>query len=392
MAEIVDTRDAIQFLQEMIRIDSTNPPGHEHRVTEWLARRFERIHLPFQVMQIEDGRSNLEVRLTGTGRKKLFFCGHMDTVATGDWTAWTYPPFSGELVDNRLYGRGASDMKSGLAAMVLAIESLYRDAMKLDGDVILLATAGEEVDSCGARRYREEIGVDDVDAIVIGEPTHEKVVIGHKGALWLEVTCFGKTAHGSMPDQGINAIEHMIQFIEQLKIYEHEWRKEERILGKSSITVTQMHGGIQTNVIPDRCVIHLDIRSVPPQSHLDLIREIKQKAEALSKEINGFRAEVRMLLDRAPILSSTSSDIIQTALQIKGLSEDDVYGVSYYTDGSVLNPQSTIPTLIYGPGDEKLAHQPNEWVDVDAYIRSISFYRELAIQYLGRGMNFPHLR
>jgi succinyl-diaminopimelate desuccinylase len=380
MSEIVDANDAIQFLQEMIQIDSSNPPGNEHRVTEWLVKRLKRWDIPVQVMNVEEGRSNLEIRLIGTGRKKLFYCGHMDTVTIGDLSHWTYPPFSGKIINNRLYGRGASDMKSGLAAMILAVESLYRDGISLDGDLILLATAGEEVDSCGARNYLDNMGVDEIDAMVIGEPTNERIAIGHKGALWLEITCFGKTAHGSMPDQGINAIDHTIHFIEILKKYEQKWKKEERILGKSSITVTQMHGGIQTNVIPDRCVMHLDIRSVPSQSHQELIDDINKKIEDLSKQIPDFRAEIRMLLDRAPIYSSTSSDIIQTALKIKECSAENVYGVSYYTDGSVLNPHSKIPTLIYGPGNDQLAHQPDEWVDIQAYLRSILFYRQLAIE------------
>lgn len=379
----IDSKEAIRFLQEMIRLDSTNPPGNERRVAEWLANRLRKLNLPVQVTSVGENRSNLEVRLKGTGRKTLFFCGHMDTVAPGDLSAWTYPPFSGTIEGNRLYGRGASDMKSGLAAMVLAIESICREGIALDGDLVLLATAGEEVDSCGARNYLETVGMEGVDAIVIGEPTNEKVVIGHKGALWLEITTIGKTAHGSMPDQGINAIDHMIRLIDQLKRFELEWRIEEKTLGRSSITITQINGGVQTNVIPDRCVIHLDIRSVPPQTHQELIKEVERITRELSERQRGFRAQVRMLLDRNPVLTSPSTEIIQIALKLKGQTEKDVHGVPYYTDGSVLNEKSEIPMLIYGPGDEKLAHQPNEWVDLDAYIDSISFYKNLAVRFLG---------
>lgn len=275
-------------------------------------------------------------------------------------------------------------MKSGLAAMLLAMEELYQEGTALGGDLIFLATAGEEVDSCGARDYHEKVGMSQVDAIVIGEPTNEKVVIGHKGAFWLEIVTFGKTAHGSMPDQGINAIEHMMKVIELIRSYDLEWKMEKTPLGASSMAVTKIGAGIQTNVIPDECSIHVDIRTVPPQSHGALIEEIRSKLADLQTAIPGFRAECRELLDRPAILTDTNASIIQTALRIKGQDEEDCYGVSYYTDASVLNPSSKIPTLIYGPGNEKLAHQPNEWVEVDAYLRSIQFYKELAIRFLGK--------
>ena len=374
---------AVEFLQELLRINSSNPPGHEHEISKVLAARWERLGLPGIIRPLEERRSNFEVRLKGKGNKVLFFCGHMDTVSPGK-NQWAYSPYSGELVDNRLYGRGASDMKSGLAAMMLAMEELYREGVSLSGDLIFLATAGEEVDSCGAREYQEQVGMQDVDAIVIGEPTNEKVVIGHKGALWLEIITYGKTSHGAMPDQGVNAIDHMTHIIELIRSYDLNWRMEKLPLGRSSMAITQIQAGIQTNVIPDQCKLHVDIRSIPPQSHQELMEELRGKLEELSASIPHFRAEVRELLDRPAVLTDSDASIIQTALQIKGLDANDCYGVSYYTDASVLNPNSKIPTLIYGPGDEKLAHQPNEWVDIEAYLRSISFYKELAIRYLGR--------
>jgi succinyl-diaminopimelate desuccinylase len=374
---------AIPFLQELLRIDSTNPPGNEQRIAQVLANRWERIGLPGKITRLEENRSNFEVRLKGKGEKTLFFCGHMDTVSPGA-KPWDYSPFSGEWVENRLYGRGASDMKSGLAAMMLAMEELYLSGATLHGDLVFLATAGEEVDSCGARHFFENIGMTNVDAIVIGEPTNEKVVIGHKGALWLEIVTYGKTAHGSMPEQGINAIDHMSNVIELIQRYKLAWRVEKPPLGRGSMAITQIGGGIQTNVIPDQCYIRVDIRSVPPNSHEQLLLELQQQLSELQKNVPGLQVECRKLLDRSAVLTDVDSPIIQDALKIKGLTNQDCFGVSYYTDASVLNSSSSIPTLIYGPGDEKLAHQPNEWVDVGAYLRSIAFYRELAVRFLGQ--------
>ncbi|WP_010531871.1 M20 family metallopeptidase [Lentibacillus jeotgali] len=372
--------EAVQFLQDLIRIDSTNPPGNENNVTKKLAERCEETSLPYKITDIDANRSNFEISLKGEGKGKLIFCGHMDTVLAGE-QPWDYSPFSGELVGKKLYGRGASDMKSGLAAMFLAIESLFQEKRELSKDIVFLATAGEEVDSCGARRYLQDDDLSDVEALVIGEPTNEKVGVGHKGALWVEVVTIGKTAHGSMPDQGINAIEWMgrvIQIVESLKL---DWKISKSPLGESSISANRMEGGVQTNVIPDRCTLNIDIRTVAPQSHEQLFAELKEKLNDLFSREDAPTFEMNELLNRPSILTDQSSPIITKALSVKEDDTDSVCGVPYYTDGAVLNPDSAVPTLIYGPGNEKLAHQPNEYVDVDAYLRSIDFYKKLILAY-----------
>ncbi|OYD09097.1 M20 family metallopeptidase [Paludifilum halophilum] len=383
MAKLPDPKSAVHLLQELIRLDSTNPPGNEHRVAQWLAGHLERKGLPVKVTPVEEGRSNLEVRIGSGGGKKLLFCGHMDTVSPGSTDRWTYPPFSGEIAGNRLYGRGASDMKSGLAAMVLSLESLANEEESLKGEWILTATAGEEVDSCGARQYKELGGMKGVNALVIGEPTKEKVVVGHKGALWLEITTYGRTAHSSMPARGINAVDHMLRVAEWLQSLGLSWEMKDPVLGSGSLSFTRIDGGIQTNVIPDRCRLQVDIRTVPPREHSVLIRETEKRLSEGAEKVEGFRYQIRTLLDRPSIRTPAADPLIRLAQELKGPHENQVHGVSYYTDGSVLNPNSEIPTLIYGPGDEALAHQPDEWVDIGAYLRSITFYRELVLRYLG---------
>ncbi|WP_096435169.1 M20 family metallopeptidase [Alteribacter populi] len=378
--------EELSFLQKLIRANSSNPPGNEYEVGKIIAERAKHSGIDMTFGHLETNRCNVQARLKGNGQKKVLLCGHMDTVSPGEQT-WEHGPYSGTIEGDRLYGRGASDMKSGLAAMYLAFESLYQSKNHSSlGEVVFLGTAGEEVDSCGAKQYLNANRIEEFDAIVIGEPTNEKVVIGHKGALWLEIVTFGKTAHGSMPHLGINAIDHItlvIGLIEQLGL---EWKVTKGPLGQSSMAITKVGGGIQTNVIPDRCYIQVDIRSIPPQSHNELLAIVENKLEDIARKHPSFRCKVETLLDRAPLLTDPSTDIIQKALKINEgqLRENHAsacYGVSYYTDGSVLNPQSEISTLIYGPGDEKLAHQPNEWVDIHAYLRSISFYKDLLTSY-----------
>jgi succinyl-diaminopimelate desuccinylase len=370
----------IQFLQQLLQIDSSNPPGNEHLVTEAFINRCKEKGVPYKVTFLDKNRSNFEVTLQGKSDKQLFLCGHMDTVSPGSGE-WNYPPFSGEIVDGRIYGRGASDMKSGLAGLFLALEEIFLTDAVPPATVTFLATAGEEVDSCGARAFLKDNEKRKIDALVIAEPTDEKIVIGHKGALWLEITTFGRTSHGSMPEQGINAVDHMLKVIQILNEMKVGWRAEKEPLGQSSLAVTMIEGGVQTNVIPDKCSIRADIRTVPPQSHYSFIELLKSKLDHLIEQNEIFQYRVEIILDRPSILTQPSENIIQIAQILKGGSNTDYFGVSYYTDGAVLNPRSEIPTLIYGPGDEKLAHQPNEWVSIEAYRRSIQFYKQLILNY-----------
>lgn len=372
----------IEFLQSLIRIDSTNPPGNEHQVVEQFIQRSEAVGLPYEVTDLSENRSNFSVTLKGSDENKgrLLLSGHTDTVKIGS-QEWAHGAFDAEVDGGKMYGRGTTDMKSGLAALYLALESLHEEGFELIRDVEFLATAGEEVDSVGAAHYVKTEGMDNVDAIVIAEPTSGKVVAGHKGALWIEVSLTGKTAHGAMPEQGINAVEAMGKVIGLIEELKEEWLEEKEPLGKSSVSANMISGGIQTNVIPDQCTLNVDIRTVTPNVHDDLYEEFNKRLSSLLSGEGQPEVETRILLDRATVVTGEEADIIQDALEVSG--HETVGGVSYYTDGSVLNPDSKIPTLIYGPGIETLAHQPNEYVEVEAFEKSIEFYKELIKKYAG---------
>lgn len=372
----------IEFLQSLIRIDSTNPPGNEHRVVEQFIRRSEAANLHYEVTELEDDRSNFSVTLKGSDedKGKLLLSGHTDTVKIGS-AEWDHGPFDAEIDNGRMYGRGTTDMKSGLAALYLAVESLHKEGVKLKRDVEFLATAGEEVDSVGAEHYVNTVGMKDVEAIVIAEPTSGKVVAGHKGALWIEVTLTGKTAHGAMPEEGINAVEAMGKVIGLVEELKEEWLEEKAPLGRSSVSANMISGGIQTNVIPDHCTLNVDIRTVAPNIHDALYKEFDERLNSLFSGEGQPEVSSKVVLDRATVLTDEDATIIRDALEISGM--ESVGGVSYYTDGSVLNPDSKIPTLIYGPGIETLAHQPNEYVEVEAFESSIEFYKKLIEKYAG---------
>lgn len=396
MKDVGSREFAVPFLQRLIEVDTCNPPGNEHRLSVLLQDFLRELGVESSITGIEQGRSNLEAVFQGKGKgngsKKLMFCGHLDTVSPWAAAAGSYPPHGAVIVGGRMYGRGTSDMKSGLAAMLLAAASLHQEGIRLGGDLVFLATAAEEVDSCGARMYADCNSLLELDGLVIGEPTGSRVAVGHKGALWLRITLFGRSAHGSMPQLGLNAVEGMMEVIALLRSHALEWQTHDPVLGTSSLSVNKIEGGVQTNVIPDRCTIEVDIRTVPPLRHASLLGEIEARLQHIQHLHPGYRYEVEQMLDRSVVYTDPSRELIATALEVAaslgGTERSDeeshaVQGVPYYTDGSVLHDNGRLPVLIYGPGDPALAHQPDEWVDIEAYLASISFYRELAIRFLG---------
>ncbi|WP_082451698.1 M20 family metallopeptidase, partial [Paenibacillus ihuae] len=312
---------AVPFLQSLIQVDTCNPPGNEHRLSLLLQEFLREAGLDSSISNIagiEQGRSNLEAVIPGGGGRKLMFCGHLDTVSPWTAEAGNYPPHGAVIEGGRMYGRGTSDMKSGLAAMLLAAVSLHQDGIRLGGDLIFLATAGEEVDSCGARQYAEQHSLAGLDGLIIAEPTGSRVAVGHKGALWLRISLFGRSAHGSMPQLGLNAVEGMMEVNALLHRHALEWQAHDPVLGSSSLSVNKIVGGVQTNVIPDRCTIDVDIRTVPPLLHEELLSEITAKLEEIHLLHSGYHYQVEELLDRSVVYTDPGEELIRIALELAG--------------------------------------------------------------------------
>lgn len=207
---------AVQLLTEFVQLATVNPPGNEKIAADWLAQQLTRMGFAPVVQDLGNNRANVTAVLKGPGEKPaLVYNGHLDVVPVGD-TPWTYEPFGGIRSNGRLYGRGTSDMKGGLMAMVMAVDALKRSGVQLKGDLIVSGVADEETGAFGAKAWVQAGGLQGVGAIVIGEPSNLEVYIAEKGACWLEITTYGKTAHGSMPDLGINAVMHMAAALQAL--------------------------------------------------------------------------------------------------------------------------------------------------------------------------------
>jgi succinyl-diaminopimelate desuccinylase len=328
----------------------------------------------------------LLLELAGTGeRPAVMLSGHSDTVPPGE-TAWEHDPFSGDLVDGAVWGRGTTDMKAGLAAMLVAVAAVGRRGWRPKGAVRLAITVGEEVDCCGAAHLRDTGGLDGVGWIVIGEPTNLDVVAAHRGAIWVQIVARGKTAHGSMPHLGVNAITHVMELLRWLT---ERWPTvpytPHELLAPPTMNVGTIAGGVKTNVVPDYCVATVDLRTLPGQDSTAIIRALRDMAAELESTVPDLKLELTVANNMPPVETPVRHPLVQeTAGAVAAVTGavPAIRGANYYTDGGMWVEQG-IPMVIFGPGDDKLAHQPNERVPTSQVIQATRGYIALLERLLG---------
>jgi succinyl-diaminopimelate desuccinylase len=384
----IDKDKALSFLQSLVRINSVNPPGNERLMTEYIADTFGESGLTVEKYPLDADRENVLLTLKGSEsspgqmRKRLVLSGHLDTVPIGNGQ-WQEDPWGAHVKDGKLYGRGSSDMKSGVAAMILALEAIAQSGIKLKGDLSFLGTAGEEVDGRGARLAIQEGTVSETTALVIGEPTNNQLFIAHKGVLWLEITINGKTAHAGWPDKGINAISAMHQFVNELEKFHPV---HDKILGNSTVNLGLIDGGIAPNMVADSCRLTIDCRTVPGLEAESIYQRAEEILTALSENMD-ISYNLKVLNDMHFVSTPQEDPFIQLSANVlrETLNTEASFGgANYYSDGSLFTKENAdLPILIFGPGHPDQAHQPDEWVSIDQFYDAIRYYAVLAIRYLG---------
>lgn len=362
----------VALTQELVRFNTINPPGNERACAERLARLLEGAGFKIELVPFGDGRAQLIARIGGkTGVPPLGFTGHLDTVPLGA-QAWSIDPFAAEIKNGKLYGRGSSDMKSGVVAFVVAgIE--HADRLAGTAGVTLIVTAGEETGCSGADDLaadKERLGP--IGALVVAEPTGNKPLVGHKGALWLEAETRGVTAHGSMPEKGVNAVYKAARAVNALETFGFNVARHE-VLGPPTLNVGTIHGGLNINSVPDRAAIGIDIRTIPAQNHGD-IRD--QMASYLGSEV-----ALKTLLDAPSVWTDPHDpwivEVFALAREIAGFS-GEIGAAPYFTDASALSPAlGSPPTVILGPGELALAHQTDEYCFVSRIEEAAELYGRL---------------
>ncbi len=380
----INEAEVVKLCQELIRIRSVNPPGDELPVAEYVSSYLKEAGLEVELINHSPTRASV-LACQRSARKKLglLFNAHLDTVPVGS-EKWSNEPFGGEVVEGRVWGRGSADMKGGLAVLMVAVKTIKEARLPLQGDLILAVTAGEEVDSIGATSIAQRKDLGPVQAVMIPEPSNNEVFIAEKGALWLEITTHGKTAHGGMPELGRNAVMMMISFITELQKFVFPF-KEHPLLGGFTQSINTIAGGVKTNVVPDHCAVTVDMRTVPGQDHKEMVRQVENLISDLSKRIPDFKASVRVINDRIPIETSPNEPVVKGFFEIveEVTGERPVpKGVRYYTDAVAFVPVLKTPMIICGPGNAALAHQPNEYVEISKLIQSVKIFTLAGARFL----------
>jgi len=370
-----DDLHPILFLQKLVRLDTCDPPGDELEIAKLVHKQLLFMGVESTFDEFLPRRVNVLGRIRGTGEKPaLILSSHMDTVPVGT-VPWKRPPFSGDVEGGKLYGRGASDMKSALAAMVAAAGALAKNPTPLKGDVILAFTAGESSNLLGARRFVEQGLKKEIGAFLCGEPSDLDVVIVEKAALWLRAKATGRLGHVS-GDPGVNAINLMCDFLtdlNRLKLQVPDYP----LLDGPTIRVGRIEGGSAVNLTPDNCVADFDVRFPPGVDPADIIKQIEN---ILPKDVT-----ISTLDFKPAVESSPNDDFVQLCSSIcerhRG-SPPKIRGVSYYSDAAVLLDSVSAKFAIVGPGELGLSGQPDEWVMTENVEKAALIYEEVAKAWL----------
>lgn len=381
-----DREDALEFFRDLVKIPSISPPGDEAPVADRVAAYFADCpDVAVEFQPLEENRKNVSVTLKGSGEKSaMLLNGHLDVVGTGELSGWDFPPFDAAISDGSVIGRGTGDMKGGLAALAAAMKLIARDKIALKGDLVLLGTCGEEVDGCGARAFIASEDMSKYMCTVIAEPTGSVTVSSEKGLLWVEFTARGVPAHGSVPETGVNAIEHLMELLSIVK-RDFNPASVHPALGRTSMNLGTISGGDRPNMVPDIATAAIDFRTVPGYEKPQLLELVENSIAEVKKAHPD--ADISYAITNDRMLVATPDDHPMIALAVKlngemGLSTA-IEGKVAVTDASILNTVCDTPMLIYGAGKSSQAHVYNEYMGIDDYYKSIVFYYNLIIGLLG---------
>jgi succinyl-diaminopimelate desuccinylase len=370
---------AVELTRRLVRENTINPPGNESRCMDIIAPILSEAGFSLSEHLFRDGRANLVARLGGgrSDRPPLAFTGHLDTVPLGA-KPWARDPFAGEIDGDCLYGRGTSDMKAGIAAFIAACQRRRKEIATSAG-VVLYITVAEETGCEGALALAADpAALGGAGALVVAEPTANYPLVGHKGALWLKAVTEGVTAHGSMPEKGVNAVMKAARAAVRLDDFDFNEKRHD-ILGAPTLNVGNFHGGLNINSVPDRAEISLDIRTIPGQTHARVTDAV---GIAMGADVTLSR-----LVDVEAIWTPPDDPWMARVFAIMAplIGETPVgRGATYFTDGAPLRAAlGGIPTVILGPGEPHLAHQTDEYCLISRIDQAVAAYEQIIDDWCG---------
>jgi succinyl-diaminopimelate desuccinylase len=395
----VSADEVVELTRDLVRIPSVFRPGdpdaNEGAVARAVAAWLGREGLTVEIQEVAPGRPNVIGVLAGAAPgRTLCLEGHTDVVTAGDEGAWRHGPWSGALVDGRLYGRGAADMKGGLAAAMVATAALRRAGVPFAGQVVLAALVDEEAGMTGARHFVRTPRGRAVDAAIVCEPEQNEVCLEQKGVFWVRVTVRGRMAHGAMPYAGRNPIGAAGAYLSGLPRLERRLCRgvaRSRFLGRPHLTPTILQAPVsgepQRNVIPADAEIRLDVRLVPGLEPATVLAGLDGLARQTERAWPGVRVELETLEPPRPATRVERSEPVVQAVawavrQVTGRSPR-YGGVPGSTDGTILRSEAGIPIVTFGPGPREIPHQVDEYVEVAELVEAARCYAVATLRYLG---------
>ena len=387
--ESIEEDELLEIVSDLIRIPShLNIDGKEQRIAAHVEKLLEKMGFTVDTQEVEDGRCNVVVKIEGDGNgRSLVLNGHLDTVPPG---TGMIDPYLSRVSDGRLYGRGACDMKGAVGSMIYSLYLLRQSGVSFSGDLFLAFVIGEETGGAGTRHLVDSgFGT---DFAVVGEPTELRICTSHKGVCNLLVTFRGRACHGSVPEQGTNAIIAASDFIQRIK-KELLPRLAERIqerVGAATINVGVIGGGTKVNIVADSCALELDRRWVEGESMQTAVSEIEDIAEAVCEEDPSLRYEVQLMNSQngyyGPLHVPDGHEVVGLVSAALGKigKRPEIVGMQGWTDAATLY-HAGIPAVLFGPGSLAQAHTGDEWVEVRQLIESVKGYIAIAAEICGGG-------
>jgi succinyl-diaminopimelate desuccinylase len=395
----VDADAVVSLARDLVRIPSVYRPevagADETAVASFLAEHLRGLGLAVTVEEAAPGRPNVTAdwvfERPGRG---LILEGHTDVVTEGDPAAWTDPPFAGVLRDDRLYGRGAADMKGGLAAAACALDAARRACPALAGRVRLAAVADEEAMMLGIKAFIRAGRAEGYDGAIVCEPEENEICLHQKGAIRLLATFRGRMAHGAMPYAGANPIPAAARFVEAL--VEQERREQarrgaHRFLGRPHITPTTIRapaqGTPQFNVMAGEAQVTVDVRTIPGQDHAALVEALREAAASAAGPDARVSAAVELVEDRPWTETPADAPVVRAVERAvrTALGREPTYGgVPGTTDGTFLHAWAGLPVVTIGPGNRHIPHQADEHVEIAQLIAAAHLYAAAIVYFLGQ--------
>ena len=381
----IKEEEITNLAQELIKIPSDETAG-EKEVCEYLESYLKSLGMKVRLQEVLPNRPNIIAEVIGDEvGKSIMFNGHVDTVPVGDIKKWSMDPYSAIIKDNKLFGRGSTDMKGAIASMIIAMKFIMNNVEKFNGKIIFTGVMAEETTGLGTQKIVEENIK--ADMAVVGEPSDEKIYRAHKGTMWFNLSTYGKLEHSSESNsESNNAIINMMKLIMEINEISKELETiENNLVGHPSINIGLIDGGTKQNMIADSCRISIDRRTLPEEKTDEILDKLRIRLDGLRSLDDRLTFDLEIDTIREAVEVVESEQIVQevkNALNKVINKNPTISGMKATTDMSILVNQGNIPSVIYGPGFIKQAHTVDEFIEVKRLVESSQVYAEILLNTL----------